>query len=172
MFQEMPLYTPKPEQVLTRQIQDGSGNRLLTVQELAWIDAMLDPHSCVPARAAECAGYVDPSAMGWKLKRRIGHLVEAEREARDANSIGTVKELMQLMWSYARGHDAKGNDIPPAVAKASQQDLAKINGMLTEKVDLRLDRSELSRELRALGAEAPRMLAEGLEPVLGADDSD
>jgi len=158
VWPEPALYVPKPSRVLVRTTRDGSGERKLSQQELAWIDAMVSGAYGVPAEAARCAGYADPAAMGQKLKRRLGQLVDQERDAREKAKVGSVSELIGLMWKYARG----GRRVGYANARSAQDTLAKINGVLTDKVDLRLDRETLRREALAIVPDVPRLVVDGL----------
>lgn len=162
-WSEPPQFEPKPKRCIVKTVRDGRGTRLLTTQELAFVDAMLTGAYGVPSAAAKYAKYADPATTGQALRRRLEPVIEQERKAREEARIGTIPELLGLMWDYAR----KGRVVGHSVAAKSQENLCRINGLLADKLDVRLDRAEIRQDITRVFREPSALL-----PALSAGEDE
>lgn len=121
------------------------GKRILSAQERQFIDAYLGKAGEVPAEAARLAGYSNGSAIGSTLLRRLRQAIEQERTQRwNSLFMGPEELIAQISW-YARN----GKIVGRGVSIKSQDTLARIHGLLQDKLQLSFDRPALLADLRA-----------------------
>lgn len=151
-----PDWRPDVNRVLTRVVTDGRGVRALSVPELVYVDAFLELE--VPVEAARWAGYLDPAAMGHVLKRRLQSVIEKERKARQQTEVVLPPELLRRLSLWVRA----GGDVGSPTSVKAAELLGKATGVLTDKLDVRMDRDSLREQVLEV-LNDPQRLAHALK---------
>lgn len=131
-----------------------------------WLEAYFGEAHCNATEAARIAGYNHPLTIGPRLRRLMRTEIEVkELELRDASKM-TAVEVIEGLSEIARDKAHKDR-------KAALDTLAKIHGLLTDKLDLNLDRKRLVTDLEATVAQIvvalpqlPAAPAEDFEDVI------
>lgn len=116
---------------------------MLTAQELAFIDTYLQYG--VAVEAARVAGYSMPSAQGQEIRRRLSLPIEEERDWRARNAEAEAPEILATLSKWMRN----GGDAGSATSVKAAELLGRAKGILTDKLDIRIDRVNLREEIRS-----------------------
>lgn len=157
-------WRPDVDRVSVRALRGTRNVRVLSVQELAYIDAYLGGGCEVPAESARYAGFADPSAMGHVLYRRLAGVIAQERAIRKQNAIMSPVELLERLSLWARSAGESGSTVGTKAAEL----LGRMLGMLTDRVDVRLDVAVLRSEI-AQALSDPQKLLPPSQDVIEAE---
>lgn len=115
----------------------------LTGRRKRFIDAYLGEASRNATEAARIAGYGTPESQGSSLKKRLKLFIkEREQEISIASQL-SQKETLEIISEIARDKGHKDR------LKAAEL-MAKIHGVLSEKVTLEVNRSQIQEQLSML----------------------
>lgn len=93
-------------------------------------------------RSAELAGFKHPTTVGSKLKLRYSQIIEDRALAlREAASM-SAREVVEGLSDIARDKQHKDR-------KGALDTLAKIHGLLTDRIDLKVDRKLVAQEVES-----------------------
>jgi hypothetical protein len=137
---------------------DLSGPKRVTARFRTLIEAYKGAAGQNATEAARIAGYSDPEKVGWRLKRRFPEVfARAEQEVRDA-LIVQREEVQQRLADLVR--NPKHRDHYKALELA-----AKMHGLLSEKVNVTIERPAINAQLDELikAMMASRATQKGLE---------
>lgn len=117
----------------------------VTGRRKLFIEAFLGPAAQNPAEAAKIAGYKAHISVGYRLRKSLApHIEQLAREQHEAK-VMSAKGVMEGLTEIAKKKDHKDRT-------RALELLAKIHGLLTDKIDLTVDRKKLASELKeALG---------------------
>jgi hypothetical protein len=164
-------WKPDPNRVLNKVLHDRRGKRMLSLEEMAYVDAYLKYG--VPAEAARLAGYKDPGGMGHQLRKRLAGVIAKEAEDREQKSISTPKEVLERFELWARS----GGEAGSAVSVKANELLGRAMGVLSDRVDVRIDIAELRAQLSEALSDPQRLMPKAedglieLEPAPVADET-
>lgn len=116
-------------------------------KEKRFVEAFLGDAAGDPVRAAELAQFGSPSEVGARLYRRLQQVIDTKLVEREASAIITTKGILTRLSTLA---DQAGRDSDKLKALEL---LARINGMLNDKVQVELAPGTLMKELRAVRAD-------------------
>jgi len=112
----------------------------LTARRQAFVDAYLGAAARNATRAAELVGFKHPRVAGSLLKRKLSEVIEDREITLREEASMSAKEVVEGLSEIAREKSHKDR-------KAALDTLAKIHGLLTDKLDIKLDRRSLAGEL-------------------------
>jgi hypothetical protein len=114
----------------------------LTPRKRAFITAYLGPANRVPMEAARIAGYRNPGSLGQALFRSLEELIKEEELRAAHHASMTSTEAIELLSKHAREapypHNLKALEL-----------IVKIHGLLSDKLDVAIDKPALMRQLEA-----------------------
>jgi hypothetical protein len=112
-----------------------------TARAKRFVAAYFGPANRVASEAAAMAGYASPAVRGAQLKRSLSEVIEhVELKLLEAKTC-SAQEVLEGIASIARSGQQESNRL-----KAYEL-LAKIHGMLSDKLDLTLNRNQLLRDI-------------------------
>lgn len=94
-------------------------------------------------KAAELAGFKHPRVTGSKFKRLLRQVIEERGLVVKEQASMSAVEVIEGLTEIARDKSHKDR-------KAALDTLAKVHGLLTDKLDLKLDRKQLATELEGV----------------------
>lgn len=113
----------------------------ITPRNKHFIAAYFGPANRVATAAAELAGFSTPRSAGSQLKKRLAEVIEHIELALAEKDYATAREVLKGVTEIARNGVQESNRL-----KAWDL-LARIHGMLSDKVDVNISRTSLLREL-------------------------
>lgn len=123
--------------------KDGR-RRSLTELERRFVLAYLGPAYEIPSEAARLAGAATPAQQGAEMARRLTVVIDSERALRTrALQMGPSEVLERLSWTARNG-----DHVGWAVATKAAEIVARVRGLLSDRIDLSLNMDSLRGELR------------------------
>lgn len=113
-------------------------------KERRFIEAFLGDAAGDPVQAARLAQFGAPSEVGKRIYSRLREVIDSKLLEREANAIITTKGILTRL-SVLADNASKDSDRIKALEL-----LARINGMLADKVTVSIETSGLVKELRHL----------------------
>lgn len=113
----------------------------LTRKQRLWVDAYFGASLGNAADAARYAGYKNPRVSGSLLKRQLAPLLKEREEELRSKSALTPEECLSLLRQIA--YDVHHKDRLRAIELS-----LKVHGLLSDKLEIRTDRSVMLREAR------------------------
>lgn len=123
----------------------------LTPKKRAWLSYYLGQAAFNATEAARLAGYPSARVEGSRLAKEFKQEIEAHLLKLEEAQIAGPREVLQILTGIARDREHKD-------CKAAADTLAKIHGLMQDKVSVSLDRKALMRDLEAVLA--------ALQPIL------
>lgn len=131
-----------------------------------FIDAYLTDAAFNSTEAARMAGYGSPQTLGPRLARKYSQLIDTQAELLKQSALVSPQRVVEGLSEIALRTTARDGDRIKAY-----EVLARIHGMLSDKLQVDVDSSSLRRELAAMSAARAgegRALAPGAQASLGA----
>jgi len=130
----------------------------LTPKRQLFLDHYFGKANRVATRAAELAGLKWPRTSGPRTRKLLREHIESRERALAESSRMTAEEVVASLTDIARDVDHKDR------CRALEM-LAKIHGLMSEKVDIKVSREELVAQtmemVRELKESSVKMLMEG-----------
>lgn len=118
--------------------------------EIRFVLAYLGPAYEIHTEAARMSGAADPSSTASKTLQRLTVVIEQERRLRAKARQASPTEIVESLTYYMRN----GAVVGYSVAAKAHETLAKIRGMLSDRVDLSFNmdslRAQFQETMRAL----------------------
>ena len=114
--------------------------KTLTTKKRAFLDAYFGPANQNAVEAARLAGFAMPQKVAKRVTKSLfKEIRNREQELKAANQVSAT-ELMEILATICR--DPTSRDRIKAIEL-----VAKIEGMLSEKIQISVDRREISKKL-------------------------
>lgn len=114
--------------------------RKLTPKRQRFVELYIGECGYNATRAAEMAGFGSPRAAGSRLCKELAYLIDEHKLRQASYSQMAAKEVIEKLTDVARDSEHKDH------VRALEL-LAKIHGLMSEKIDLKVDRKALLNEL-------------------------
>jgi len=115
----------------------------LTPKRRSYLAAYFGPAKQSPTEAARIAGLPNPNVSGAQYKKRLLHVIDAlTLKALEVGCLG-AQEVIQEVSLIAKNDPSTSNRL------RALEMLAKIHGLLTDKVAVTLDRKQLEIDIAA-----------------------
>lgn len=107
---------------------------------LAWMDFYLGESAMNAVEAAKKAGFKDPQTAGPYLLRKYSQAIQDRIDKAHEAAVAKPPEILRIWSDTMRNPDHRDQ------IKASEL-LARAHGMLSEKLDIRVSRADLIKDL-------------------------
>lgn len=105
-----------------------------------WMDFYFGQASFNATEAARLANFKNPSSAGPYLMQKYSQVLDARMDALRESRIAKPMEILEIWSDISRDKDHRDQ------VKASEL-LARAHGMLSEKLDIRVSRADLVKDL-------------------------
>lgn len=129
-----------------------------------FIDCYLTSAAWNATEAARQAGYKSPESLGPRLSKKYRSIIETQADLLQQSSLVSPKKVMEGLSEIALDKGNRASDRTKAY-----EILARIHGMLSEKMTVDIESSSLRRELGGLAQSLALGMVQASSQVVDAE---